>query len=298
MSLGSAALVASKIASKAGGAAAAANAAKLVQPGFRTFVKEELANAIMPAALGTLYYAPQYFDPQDPLGSAAKIGGLIATDVAGSAAIAAGLRKAVGVVKPGTTIRAANPEYETNLNQLGLKLGASADEIDAGKKLKLKEIAASSKDFNIKAAEAAQAKRTAETLLNMKGPDYYVDTVKPSGLGNALAHVGNVGFSLYGMPHLVEQPLVQAGVLTPGYLRETENAMGVEPQINTGMTPQSTIISQQLQNRAEQNNSEGALPNTVLSLDTMSQLTALEVERLKNDLLAQAFEERDDLMVA
>lgn len=273
------------------------SAAKTIQPGFRTFFKEELGNAVMPAALGTMYYLPQYFDPKDPLASGAKIAGLIGTDVLGSAAISAGLRKGVSLVRPGTTTRTINPEYQSNLNQLGLKLGASADEIKEAKNLKIQEIKKSLKDNSVKLAEAEKIKTTAKKLNNMAIPDHYVDTVQSSGLGTALAHVGNVGFSLYGMPYLIEQPLVQSGILTPSQLQQTENALGVDPQVNVGMTPQSQIISQQLENRADQNGSESSLPDTVLSPNTMSQMTSLEVERLKNDLLAQALEEREDLMV-
>jgi hypothetical protein len=251
-----------------------------LKPSFGALFKQEMANAVLPAAMSSLFYGSQYYDPKDPVGSVAKVAGLVGTDLLGSAVLSAGIKRAFPKVT-----RGINPEYLDDVGKLGLKPGATAEQIAEAKKTKLLQIKDSNIADDLKKAQEESVISTASRLNNAGPERYFSDTVGTSGTGELLGNLANYGFSWMGMNNLVVQPLEQAGVLTPVAYQEM-----MEQSSNQGTTPQSEVIRQQMQNRYEQ----GVVNNAIVAPQTMSQLTAMEIERL----LQQAAEEKEEMMVA
>jgi hypothetical protein len=285
-------LVAQNIARSAGQAGAkasaqaaaqsAAQAARALAPGMGQMFKQELSAAAIPAAMSLMYYAPAYYESDNPLGSIAKIAALTGTDLLGSAALATGARKLTMGIRPGSVTRDISPQYKDDLASLGLGVGASKQEIGIAKKNVLKDINAGPGDNTAKAAKAAEAKQLADRLTNAGTDQIFGSVYQPSRLANAASFAANYGFSLGGM-RAVEEGLINAGAITPTWVQDYSS--------NPGTVPQDQVIAQQSQNRAE-----AGVPNqAVTSPGTMSQLSAIEIAQLQDELLAQAEQEYDDL---
>jgi hypothetical protein len=256
-----------------------------LKPSFRALLKQEIANAALPAATTGLFYGMQYFDPKDPVGSGLKIAGLVGTDVAGSALLSAGIKR----FGPTTITRNINPAYADDLDQLGLKPGSSLNEIAAAKRTRLGTIKNSDIADDLKKAQGEQVISSADRLKSMRPEQYFSDTAQPSGMSEFLGNLANYGFSYMGMNNLVVQPLEKAGVLVPTMYQQP-----MEPNTNQGLVSQADIIQQQIQDRYQR----GVVNSAIVAPQTMSQLTSLEIERLLNELPVQAAEERQDLAVA
>jgi hypothetical protein len=252
----------------------------VLKPAFGALFKQEMANAVMPAAMASLFYGTQYFDPKDPVGSSAKIAGLVGTDLLGSALISAGIKSRFPKVT-----RGINPEYLDDLEKLNLKVGATPEEISAAKRVRFNEINSAPIHDNLKKEQGESIRSAATRLTERPASQHLSDVVGTSQTGEVLGNLANYGFSWMGMNNLVVQPLEQAGVLTPVAYQEM-----MEPTSNQGTTPQSEVIRQQMQNRYEQ----GVINNAIVAPQTMSQLTSMEIERL----MQQAAEEKEELMVA
>jgi len=186
-------LAAAKGAGSAGAKKAAEAAAraytKSLQPGFRELVAGELGAAAVPAAMSALYYGPAYYDEQDPLGSAVKIAGLTATDLAGSALLSAGARKVAMGIRPGRVTKDVSPKYREDLASLDLGVGATNRDIDAAKRRKLKEINLGPGDEATIKAKAAAAQEFADSLKNSE--NVFSDRYVQSGLSNAASMTAN-----------------------------------------------------------------------------------------------------------
>jgi hypothetical protein len=272
------ALVAGRVAAQK----AAKVAAKSLAPGFGQLFRQELAAAAIPAAMSLMYYAPAYYDPEDPVGSISKIAALSGTDLLGSALLGAGARKLSMAVRPGTTVKTVSPQYTDDLASMGLGVGATDVEIDKAKRRMLGEINAGAGDHVAKAAQAVKTKEFADSLKSRTASSIFTEQYKPSRLADVLSYGANYGFTLGGM-RAVEEGLINAGALKPSWVQQYEQ--------NPGTISQDQVIAQQSQGRAE-----AGVPNqAIMSPGTMSQLSAIEIQQLQNELLAQAASEYEEL---
>lgn len=256
------------------GAQAASQAAKggtLKQLG-RAFA-EEAINSIPAGLMSGIYYGSQYSD--QPLAAA----GLIGADLLGSAALRVGTGALMNKIRPARYDKVINPVYAQNLKTLGLEPGATADQIQAAKRQVIANVPKSgiADPASPGAVQIRQATEAARDLSAMKPQDFFTQERIPSRLGSALGTAADIGFSFKGMEG-IENALIGAGLITPAYMQ----------QGNPGLVDQSSVINQQLDNRSQQ----GTPNNAVLSGGTMSQLSAMEIQRVMDELMMQAEDQK------
>lgn len=241
--------------------------------------QEEALSSLLTAPFSAYYYGTQY----DP----ATAAGMTIADLVGSAAVRGVTQGLVNKIRPPRYETVVNPKYTDLANQLGVKPGATHQDISDATLNKLRTIQGNRPASSITpdSAEYKQGRAvidTANQLYSMGPKDQFLEQRIPSRLAAPLANVADISFSVAGMGEL-EKNLVNAGIITPNSMKEQ----------NPGLVNQGSVVDQQLASRAFQ----GTPNNAILSPGTQSQMSSMEINRMMTALLEQAHQQRDQFSV-